>query len=79
MKYNNNTKERAAVHIWSKLKSIDWKMEDIQYDIDIKKFYPIITPEMNQSILEGKKEEKKMLQYIASLIEKDYKIKFDLF
>ena len=54
-------------------------MEDIQYDIDIKKFYPIITPEMNQSILDGKKEEKKMLQYIASLIEKDYKIKFDLF
>lgn len=79
MRYNNEIKERAAVHIWSKLKSIDWKMEDIQYDIDIKKFYPIITPEMNQSILDGKKEEKKMLQYIASLIEKDYKIKFDLF
>lgn len=79
MLYNDETKERAAVHIWSKLKSIDWKMEDIQYDIDIKKFYPIITPEMNQSILDGKKEEKKMLQYIASLIEKDYKIKFDLF
>ena len=79
MKYSDETKEQAAIHIWSKLKSIDWKMEDIQYDIDIKKFYPIITPEMNQSILDGKKEEKKMLQYIASLIEKDYKIKFDLF
>lgn len=54
-------------------------MEDIQGDIDSRRFYPIITPEMNQSILDGKKEEKIMLQYIATLIEKDYNIKFDLF
>ncbi len=33
---------------------------------------------MNQSILDGKLQEKTMLQYIASLIEKDYKIKIDL-
>jgi hypothetical protein len=50
----------------------------LQYEIDIKKWYPIIKPEMNQSILDGKLEEKTMLQYIASLIEKDYKIKIDL-
>ena len=43
-----------------------------------KKWYPIIKPEMNQSILDGKLQEKTMLQYIASLIEKDYKIKIDL-
>jgi hypothetical protein len=33
---------------------------------------------MNQSVLKGKLQEKIMLQYIASLIEKDYKIKIDL-
>ena len=71
MKYNDATKEAAAIHIWSKLKSIDWKIDDLQYEIDIKKWYPIIKPEMNQSILDGKLKEKKMLQYIASLIEKD--------
>ena len=65
--YSDETKERAALHIWSKLKSID-----------IKKYYPIITPEMNQSVLDGKNAEKVMLQYIASLIEKDYNITFDL-
>ncbi len=78
MKYSDETKEAAAIHIWSKLKSIDWKIDDLQYEIDIKKWYPIIKPEMNQSILDGKLEEKTMLQYIASLIEKDYKIKIDL-
>jgi len=78
MKYSDKTKEQAAIHIWSKLKSIDWKIEDLEYEIDIKKWYPIIKPEMNQDILDGKLEEKTMLQYIASLIEKDYKIKIDL-
>jgi|TARA_A100001011_G_C13836258_1_gene645009 hypothetical protein len=78
MKYNDTIKEQAAIHIWSKLKSIDWKIDDLQYEIDIKKWYPIIKPEMNQSVLEGKLKEKTMLQYIASLIEKDYKIKIDL-
>ena len=79
MQYTDEIKEAAAIHIWSKLKSIDWKIEDLEYEIDIKKWYPIIKPEMNQDILNGKLQEKKMLQYIASLIEKDYKIKFDLF
>jgi hypothetical protein len=78
MKYTDATKEAAAIHIWSKLKSIDWKIDDLQYEIDIKKWYPIIKPEMNQDILDGKLQEKTMLQYIASLIEKDYKIKIDL-
>ena len=76
--YSDETKERAALHIWSKLKSIDWKIDDLQHEIDIKKFFPIITPEMNQSVLDGKNAEKVMLQYIASLIEKDYNITFDL-
>jgi len=78
MQYTDATKEAAAIHIWSKLKSIDWKIDDLQYEIDIKKWYPIIKPEMNQDILDGKLQEKTMLQYIASLIEKDYKIKIDL-
>ena len=78
MKYSDETKEQAAIHIWSKLKSIDWKINDLQYEIDIKKWYPIIKPEMNQSILDGKLEEKTMLQYIASLIEKDNSISLDL-
>ena len=78
MTYSDETKERAAIHIWSKLKSIDWKIDDLQYEIDIKKWYPIIKPEMNQSILNGKLQEKKMLQYIASLIEKDNNITLDL-
>jgi len=78
MKYDDETKEAAAIHIWSKLKSIDWKIEDLEYEIDIKKWYPIIKPEMNQSILDGKLKEKKMLQYIASLIEKDNSISLDL-
>ena len=76
--YSDETKERAALHIWSKLKSIDWKIDDLQYEIDIKKWYPIIKPEMNQDILNGKLQEKKMLQYIASLIEKDNNITLDL-
>ena len=76
--YSDETKERAALHIWSKLKSIDWKIDDLQYEIDIKKWYPIIKPEMNQGILDGKLKEKKMLQYIASLIEKDNNITLDL-
>ena len=78
MTYSDETKERAAIHIWSKLKSIDWKIDDLQYEIDIKKWYPIIKPEMNQDILNGKLQEKKMLQYIASLIEKDNNITLDL-
>ena len=78
MTYSDETKERAAIHIWSKLKSIDWKIDDLQYEIDIKKWYPIIKPEMNQDILDGKLKEKKMLQYIASLIEKDNNITLDL-
>ncbi len=78
MTYSDETKERAAIHIWSKLKSIDWKIDDLQYEIDIKKWYPIIKPEMNQGILDGKLKEKKMLQYIASLIEKDNNITLDL-
>ena len=78
MTYSDETKERAAIHIWSKLKSIDWKIDDLQYEIDIKKWYPIIKPEMNQDILNGKLEEKTMLQYIASLIEKDNNITLDL-
>ena len=78
MTYSDETKERAAIHIWSKLKSIDWKIDDLQYEIDIKKWYPIIKPEMNQSILNGKLQEKRMLQYIASLIEKDNNITLDL-
>ena len=78
MQYSDETKEQAAIDIWSKLKSIDWKIDDLQYEIDIKKWYPIIKPEMNQDILDGKLQEKTMLQYIASLIEKDYKIKIDL-
>ena len=77
MQYSDETKEQAAIHIWSKLKSIDWKIDDLQYEIDIKKWYPIIKPEMNQDILDGKLQEKTMLQYIASLIEKDYNIKID--
>ncbi len=36
MKYSDETKEQAAIHIWSKLKSIDWKIDDLQYEIDIK-------------------------------------------
>jgi hypothetical protein len=78
MTYSDETKERAAIHIWSKLKSIDWKIDDLQYEIDIKKWYPIIKPEMNQSILDGKLKEKKMLEYIGSLIEKDNNITLDL-
>jgi len=78
MKYTDEIKEAAAIHIWSKLKSIDWKIEDLEYEIDIKKWYPIIKPEMNQDILNGKLQEKKMLQYIASLIEKDNNITLDL-
>lgn len=78
MQYTDETKEAAAIHIWSKLKSIDWKIDDLQYEIDIKKWYPIIKPEMNQDILNGKLQEKKMLQYIASLIEKDNNITLDL-
>ena len=78
MQYSDETKEQAAIHIWSKLKSIDWKIDDLQYEIDIKKWYPIIKPEMNQDILNGKLQEKKMLQYIASLIEKDNNITLDL-
>lgn len=78
MNYSDETKERAAIHIWSKLKSIDWKIDDLQYEIDIKKWYPIIKPEMNQSILDGKLKEKKMLEYIGSLIEKDNNITLDL-
>ena len=78
MQYSDETKEQAAIHIWSKLKSIDWKIDDLQYEIDIKKWYPIIKPEMNQDILDGKLQEKKMLQYIASLIEKDNNITLDL-
>ena len=78
MTYSDETKERAAIHIWSKLKSIDWKIDDLQYEIDIKKWYPIIKPEMNQSILDGKLKEKKMLEYIGSLIEIDNNITLDL-
>jgi len=78
MIYSNETKEQAAIHIWSKLKSIEWKIDDLQYEIDIKKWYPIIKPEMNQSILDGKLKEKKMLQYIGSLIEKDNNITLDI-
>jgi len=59
MIYSNETKEQAAIHIWSKLKSIEWKIDDLQYEIDIKKWYPIIKPEMNQSILDGKLKGKK--------------------
>lgn len=68
-----NLNERAHDKIYAKINKLEWEIHDYQKDIDDGTATRFVPMDLHKSVLQSKKREKELYEYILNLINGDKK------
>ena len=68
-----NLNERAHDKIYAKINKLEWEIHDYQKQIDDGTATRFVPMDLHKSVLQSKKREKKLYEYILNLINGDKK------